>query len=195
MQLNPYLPASCHSSCNVFMMEKTLFEYLVEEAYSRTDTDFVRDVLLKKVQSLRIYGWRYDGYVGCLSSVPSYFSHNMNVLNSQVRQDLFNPKHPIYTKVKDEVPAKYLSSAQVKNSLIADGCVIDGQVENCVLFRGVRVEHGVKLRNSLILQSCIVQEGAELDYVILDKSCTVQPGRRLMGNESFPVIIRKGSVV
>ena len=195
LQLNPYRPESCHSSCDVFMIEKTLFEYLVEEAFSRAGTDFIQDVLLKKTQSLRMYGWRYDGYVGCLSSVHSYFKHNMNVLNAQVREDLFNPEHPIYTKVKDEVPAKYLSNARVKNSLIADGCVIDGEVENCILFRGVRVERGAKLKNSLLLQSCVAREGAELDHVILDKNCIVQSGRRLMGNEGFPVIIRKGSVI
>ncbi len=195
LQLNPYRPQSCHSSCDVFMIEKTLFEYLVEEAFSRAGTDFIQDVLLKKAQSLRMYGWRYDGYVGCLSSVHSYFSHNMNVLNAQVREDLFNQEHPIYTKVKDEVPAKYLSNARVKNSLIADGCVIDGEVENCILFRGVRVERGTKLKNSLLLQACVAREGAELDHVILDKNCIVQSGRRLIGNEGFPVIIRKGSVI
>ena len=83
IQLNPNQPATPHSSCDVVMMEKTTFEYLIEDAYSRGDTDFLRDVLLRKVGELKMYGWRYDGYVGCISSLPGYFNHNINVLNSK----------------------------------------------------------------------------------------------------------------
>ncbi|MPN18601.1 Glycogen biosynthesis protein GlgD [bioreactor metagenome] len=110
-----------------------------------------------------------------------------------MRDDLFNPDHPIYTKVKDEVPSRYLSTANVKNSLVADGCVIEGEVDSCVLFRGVKVAKGTKLTNCLVLQGCDIQDGCDLDHVILDKGCTVHSGRRLAGYESFPVIIRKGS--
>ncbi|MDR0840039.1 MAG: glucose-1-phosphate adenylyltransferase subunit GlgD [Christensenellaceae bacterium] len=195
LQLNPYRPTSFHSACDVFMLEKTLLEYLIEEAVSHGFTDFIRDVLLKKVHTLKIYGWRYDGYIGCLSSIASYFTHNMNILTRQVRDDLFNPDHPIYTKVKDEVPAHYLPGAKTRNSLIADGCVVDGEVDSCVLFRGVKVGKGVKLSNCLVLQGCDIQEGCELDYVILDKGCTVHSGCRLAGYDKFPVIIRKGSSI
>lgn len=195
LQLNPYRPTSCHSSCDVFILEKALLEYLIEEAASHGYTDFIRDVLLKKVNSLKLYGWRYEGYIGCLSSIATYYTHNMNVLKKEVREDLFNPEHPIYTKVKDEVPARYLSTAKVRNSLVADGCVIEGEVDSCVLFRGVKVAKGTRLTNCLVLQGCDIQDNCELDHVILDKGCTVHSGRRLAGYENFPVIIRKGSSI
>lgn len=195
IQLNPNQPATPHSSCDVVMMEKTTFEYLIEDAYSRGDTDFLRDVLLRKVGELKMYGWRYDGYVGCISSLPGYFNHNINVLKSEVRRDLFNPEHPIYTKVKDEVPARYKGDSRARNCLVADGCVIEGEVENCVLFRGVHIGKGTKISNCVVLQACDIQEDCELSYVILDKRCTVRQGRRLAGYDSFPIIIRKGSTV
>ena len=119
----------------------------------------------------------------------------MNCLKREVRNDLFNPEHPIYTKVKDEVPARYLTDAKVSNSLVADGCVIEVEVEGCVLFRGVKVGKGTKLTNCLVLQGCEIHENCELDHVILDKGCTVHSGRRLAGYDSFPVIIRKGSTL
>ena len=191
IQLNPNQPATPHSSCDVVMMEKTTFEYLIEDAYSRGDTDFLRDVLLRKVGELKMYGWRYDGYVGCISSLPGYFNHNINVLRSEVRRDLFNPEHPIYTKVKDEVPARYKGDSRACNCLVADGCMIEGEVENCVLFRGVHIGKGT----CVVLQACDIQEDCELSYVILDKGCTVRQGRRLAGYDSFPIIIRKGSTV
>ena len=112
-----------------------------------------------------------------------------------MRDDLFNPAHPIYTKIKDEVPARYVGDAKVKNSLVADGCVIEGEVENCVLFRGTHVGKGSKLKNCVVLQACHIEEDCELNYAILDKGCTIRSGRKLAGYDSFPIIIRKGSVI
>ncbi|MDD6044045.1 MAG: glucose-1-phosphate adenylyltransferase subunit GlgD [Clostridia bacterium] len=195
IQLNPNNPSTCYSFCDTTIMEKNTFEYLVEEAYSRGESEFIRDVLLKKVNDLAIYGWRYDGYIGCLSSISSYFDHNMNVLKKEVRDDLFNSNHPIYTKIKDEVPARYIGDAKVKNSLVADGCVIEGEVENCVLFRGTHVGKGSKLKNCVVLQACHIEGGCEMNYAILDKGCTIRSGRKLAGYDSFPIIIRKGSVI
>lgn len=195
VQLNPNRPMSQYSFCDVVMMDKQVFEYLIEEAYSRGETDFIRDVIIKKVNELKMYGWRYDGYIGCLSSLAGFFRHNMNVLKDDVRKDLFNPAHPVYTKVKDEAPARYLEGASVKNSLVADGCIIEGEVENCVLFRGVHIGKGSKISNCVVMQGTDIQENCELNYAILDKGCSVKNGRRLAGYEGFPVIIRKGSTV
>lgn len=195
LEINPFRPKSEHCGCDVYLMEKTLLEYLVEEAAAHANTDFIRDVLVKKINTLKIYGWVYGGRVARMNSLGAYFTHNMEVLRQDVRDDLFNSEHPIYTKIKDEVPAVYGAGAKVRNSLVADGCIIEGEVENCVLFRGVQVGQGAKLTNCIIMQGCEIQEGCELDHVVLDKSVTVRRGRRLAGYDSFPVIIRKGSTV
>lgn len=195
LQYNPYRPASNLQSCDTYVMEKTLLEYLIEEAAAHDQMDFTRDVLLKHVDSLKMYGWRYDGYVARFNSLPGFFRHNMAVLDRGVREDLFNRAHPVYTKVKDEAPARYGANASVRNSLVADGCVVAGTVENSVLFRGVHVGEGSVVRNCILMQASDIQPGSELNYVILDKGVTVKNGRRLAGYEGFPIIVRKGSVI
>ena len=195
LEYDPRVPGTDNQSCDVFIMDKGLLEDLVEEAYARGEYHFVRDVLLKKTDSLKIYGWRYDGYVARINSVASYFSHNMALLDEKVRADLFNPNRLVYTKVKDEVSARYGTDANVKNSLLADGCFVDGCVERCVLFRGVDIGKGSTVRNSVLLQGTKVGKNVTLDHVIADKGVTINDGRTLIGAEGFPLILRKGSVV
>ena len=195
MEYNPYRPSWPHKSCDVVLMEKDLLEYLVEEACAHGLYDFSQDILMRNIHKLRIHGYRYGGYVARLNSPNSFFAANMALLQKDVRQDLFNAEHPVYTKVKDEVPAKYGHRAVAKNSIVADGCVVEGEIENCVLFRGVYVAEGAKLKDCIVMQSAQVQENSELSYAVLDKSVIVKRGRRISGYESFPVILRKGSVV
>ncbi len=195
MEIDPYRPGSPHKSCDVVLMEKTLLEYLVEEASAHGQYDFQQDVLMRNVNKLKIYGYQYNGYVARLNSPNSFFAANMALLEQKVRMDLFNDEHPIYTKVKDEVPARYGPRAHAKNSIVADGCIIEGDIENCVLFRGVYVAEGAKLKNCIIMQAAQVQENSELSHVVLDKSVIVKRGRHLSGYESFPIITRKGSII
>lgn len=195
MEINPYQPSSPYKSCNVFLMEKTLLEYLVEEASAHGLYHFHEDVLMRNVNKLKMFGYKYEGYVARLNSPQSYFSSNMELLSKAVRADLFAEKHPIYTKVKDEVPARYGPMAKAHNCVVADGCVIDGEIENCVLFRGVYVARGAKISNSILMQAAQVHENVELNYAVLDKSVIIKRGRRLSGHEAYPVILKKGSIV
>ena len=130
-----------------------------------------------------------------MNSLATFFRHNMEVLKDDVRADLFCSTHPIYTKVKDEVPARYVHDATSRNSLVADGCVIEGEVENSILFRGVRVQRGAKIRNCIIMQASDLGPECELSYTILDKGVTIRAGRKLTGFDSFPIIIRKGATI
>ena len=195
MELDAYRPRSVNRSCDVMILRKELLEYLVEEAFARGEYDFHRDILLKKYRTLNIMGYKYEGFLARVESIESYFTGNMALLNPDVQADLFNPRHPIYTKVKDEVAARYSVSAQVKNSLVADGCVIEGQVENSVLFRGVHVKPGARVFNSIIMQGAEIDENVLLDHVILDKGVKILPGRTLQGYDSFPIVIRKNQTL
>ena len=195
MELDAFRPQSVNRSCDVMILKKELLEYLVEEAYARGEYDFHRDILLKKYKTLNIMGYKHEGFLARLESIEDYFAGNMALLNPDVQKDLFDPRRPIYTKVKDEVAARYSVSAQVKNSLVADGCVIEGQVENSVLFRGVHVKPGARVFNSIVMQGADVGENALLDHVILDKGVKILPGRTLQGYDSFPIVIRKNQTV
>lgn len=195
MELDAYRPRSVNRSADVMILKKELLEYLVEEAYARGEYDFHRDILLKKCRTLNIMGYKFEGFLARMESVESYFAASMALLNPDVQADLFNPRHPIYTKVKDEVAARYSVSAQVKNALVADGCVIEGLVEDSILFRGVHVKPGARIYNSIVMQGAEVDENAILDHVILDKGVKILPGRSLQGYDSFPIVIRKNQTV
>ena len=195
LEWNPRRPGSNFRSCEVMVIGKDLFEDLVEDAYSRGCIDFVREVLLPKVKELKYMGWRYDGYVARIDSINTYFLHSMELLGAEEANDLYNMDHPIYTKVKDEIAAKYGQSAVVRNTVMADGCLIDGTVEDSIVFRGVTVERGAVVKNSILMQGVTVRAGASLDHVILDKNVTVNAGRVLTGYEGIPLVFRKNLTV
>jgi glucose-1-phosphate adenylyltransferase len=195
MELDAYRPRSVNRSTDVMILKKELLEYLVEEAYARGEYDFHRDILLKKYRTLNIMGYKFEGFLARMESVEGYFANSMALLNPDVQADLFNAHRPIYTKVKDEVAARYTVSAQVKNSLVADGCVIEGLVENSILFRGVHVKPGARIYNSIVMQGAEIGENVLLDHVILDKGVKILPGRNLQGYDNFPIVIRKNQTV
>ena len=195
MQYNPLRPNSPYQSCDVAILDKNLLEYLVEEAYARGNFDLIRDIMLKKINTLNIMGYRYDGFVARLDSLNCYFSHSMALLRPEVRADLFNRRHPIYTKVKDEVATSYGPDAVVSNAMLADGCTVEGQVENSLIFRGVTIGKGAVVRNSIIMQAAAIGERCVLDHVILDKGVTIRPERTLIGYDSFPIILKKSTTL
>ena len=195
LEWNPHHPRSNYRSCEITIIDKTLFDDLVEESYSRGGVDFMRDILLPRAKDFKIMGWRYDGYVARIDSVNTYFMHSMEILNHKEASDLFNMDHPIYTKVKDETSTKYGSRAEARNCILADGCRIDGIVENSILFRGVTVEAGAVVRNSILMQGAKVRTGARLDHTVLDKNVTVTPGRSLVGYDGIPLVFRKNLTV
>ncbi|MEZ4508293.1 MAG: hypothetical protein R2881_01150 [Eubacteriales bacterium] len=165
MELNPFSPRSAYRSCDVMIMDKLLLEYLVGRI--PTGIMITRDILLKKCQTLKIMGYRYDGYVARLDSVNDFFRHNLALLQPEYGTT-FNPSHPIYTKVKDEVSAKYGENAVVKNAMLADGCQIDGTVENSIVFRGVSVKKGAVVKNSILMQGVSIGENC---LTVLRKVC------------------------
>ncbi len=182
-------------SMGIYIISKDLLLQLVKEAIAHNLYHFEKDVLLGKLGKLKIMGYAYDGYVARLNSVRRYFEHTMQLLSPEVNRQLFKEGLPVYTKVKDEVPSMFGDSAKVSNSMLADGCFVEGEIENCVLFRGVRVHKGAKLKNCIIMQHTEIMENASLGYVITDKEVIVREGRVLTGHESYPVVLSKGAVV
>lgn len=181
-------------SMSIMLLKRSLLERLLHDAHNNGITDF-RTILSDNVNSLIIRGYEEKGFVRTIDSLQSYFNINMELLGKANRTALFCKDRPVFTKVRDEVPSVYGINALAKNSLIADGCVIDGEVENCILFRGVRIGRGARVSNSIIMQDSYVGEGVELDCVIMDKSTAVKPGRRLCGAENFPIYVGKGKVI
>jgi len=182
-------------SMGVYLLKKELLVQIISDAMGRNRLDFIRDVLMPAAQSHRVFGYKFDGFAGVMGSTKGYFDTSMQMMKPEVRGDLFKPSLPIYTKVRDEMPTRFGLGSNVKNSVLADGCLIEGDVENCVLFRGVQVGKGAVVKNCVIMQDAVVGEDARLNYVISDKGCKFRPGRSISGFDSYPVYIAKGSEV
>ena len=195
LALNPRENVSEFCSCDAFVMEKSFLEYIVEDAYAHARYDFTRDVLVDNVKNLNIRGWEYDGFVARLNSINAYYRHNMAILDKGVTRDLFRHDHPIYTKIKDEFPASYVDDGRAVNCIVADGCIIEGYVENSILFRGVKVGKGAVVKNSIIMQESVIGENANLNCVILDKDVVIGRDINLSGHDSYPVVLRKGAKI
>ena len=114
----------------------------------------------------------------------------MKLLEDENLDALFAP-NPIYTKIRDDNPTRYINGSKVKNVMAADGCIIEGEVENCVLFRGVKIAKGAKVRNCVLMQDTVVGEGCNLEYVITDKNVTISADKEIKGTNTFPVYAAK----
>ena len=175
-------------SMNIYMIERELLIEQIQNAYARGYVYFERDVLSSQLNKLKVYGYKYEGYTARITDIESYYTENMNLLDDKNLDALFEPS-PIYTKIRDDNPTRYIGDSKVKNTMVADGCVIEGEVENCILFRGVKIGKGAVVKNSIIMQDTTIRDNAQIDYVITDKEVTVSEGRSLKGSRSFPVFV------
>ena len=182
-------------STNIYFMKKALLERLVNDAAALKKKNFEEDIILANINSLKIFAMEHKGFAYAIDSLAAYYEANMALLEAPNAHDLFTSKRPIYTKVRDDMPALYGIESNVENCLISDGCVIKGRVENCILARGVTVEKGAVVRNSIIMQDSFIGAGAHAENVIFDKSVVLKPGKTLCGAEGFPVFVGKGIVI
>lgn len=179
---------------NIYVVERERLISLIDEAYVHGYTYFMRDLLVPQVNNLNIYGYYYDGYVAHIHDMKSYFNENMRLLEKENLSALFDG-NPIYTKIRDDNPTRYINGSKAKNVLVADGCVIEGEVENCVLFRGVKIGKGAKVKNCVLMQDTIIEENAKVEYVITDKNVKVTAGKSLSGNDAYQVFVSKHQTV
>ena len=193
--IGPRTDGDCCYGMGMMLLKRELLIRLVDDCVSRNLYQFKRDLLQRNLPSLRIYSYQFGGYARLICSPVSYFTANMELMQPTVRSQLFNPDRPIYTKVRDDMPARYGLGSSVSNSLVADGCVVEGEARDSVLFRGVRLGKGSVVENCVILQDSRIQGGCRLKYVITDKNVLIRSDRSLLGFESYPIFISKGSVV
>ena len=194
VSVHPNAPMGCET-LECYIMSKQLLLYLVDYASAHRIHSFSEGVLLSMVNQLKIIPFLYNGYVARIHSVSSYFSKSMELLDPAVQENLFSHSNPVKTKIQTLPATYYGPEACNRGSFIADGCIVEGEVENCILFRGVRVEKGAKVSNCILMQGTTVRSDAELSYVITDKNVTINSGRKLMGHENYPLAIEKNATV
>jgi glucose-1-phosphate adenylyltransferase, glgD subunit len=182
-------------SMGIYLMDKRIFVEMVRHAYERGGRDFVLDGIIRRAAEYTMFAHEHDGYTAHVDSMSTYYRATMEILDPEVWQELFMGDRPIYTKVKDGVPVQYKETAKVANSLIANGCIVRGEVENSVLFRGVKVGRDVKIRNSIIMQRCEIQDGALVENVICDKNVVITAEKWLKGAPEYPLVIKKNITI
>ena len=194
MSLDRHDEAEIFHSVNIVIMKKYLLESLITTAHSKNEISFQRNVLMANVKSLKIYAYdATDSFVGTISSVQAYYDVSMKLLEKENRDKLFNADFPIYTKERDDMPALYGAESHLTNSLVADGCIIDGTVENSIIFKGAKIAKGAVVKNSILMQDYTYIYYATLSYVIADKNVNIKNGVELSGAPTFPVTLSKGT--
>ena len=182
---------------NIVVMKREYLQTMVLDAIAHNYSSMTRDVISKNLHTHNFRVYKYDGYFACISSFGDYFNHSMELIhNSGAREALFDVKsRPVYTKVRNSTPTYYSETSNVKNSLIADGCMIHGNVENSILFRGVKIGKNTTVKNSILFQDTFTGENVFLNCVISDKNAVIRDGRNLSGHETLPFYISKGKMI
>ncbi|MBP3593254.1 MAG: glucose-1-phosphate adenylyltransferase subunit GlgD [Lachnospiraceae bacterium] len=181
-------------SMSIFVLKRELLIEIVDAAFVRGLRYFERDVLMNAFSYLKMNGYKYDGYVARITSLKSYFDENMKLLDDANLNALFDTA-PVYTKIRDDNPTRYIAGAKAENIMAADGCVIEGEVENSILFRGVKIEKGAKVKNCILMQDTVVKAGADIEYIITDKNAVVSELKTMRGTDTYPIYVTKHATV
>ena len=190
-------PSKYLASMDIFVLNKKWLIEQVKEHVARSlyhmDRNLVMDGWRVGFVSVNVY--EHDGVALFNESMDEYYHNTLSLLDKDIRHDLFGANHLVFTKVRDRVPCYYGEEAELDDCLIADGCMLEGKVENSVLFRQVTIGEGSEVENCIIMNDCVIGKDAKLKYVVLDKEVTVTPGAKLYGTKEHPIVIKKGETV
>ncbi len=197
IKIYPKRQKSDCSYMHMFFMKKSLFIEMIEDCMAHDEHTISKNILLANVNRRRIFAYKFDGYKKKIDNIKAFYQFNLDLLDPMVRRELFGNRdgNNIYTKVKDSVPTKYGKDSEVKNSFIADGCEIEGTVENCIIFRGVKIGRGTVVKNSVIMQKSQIMDNCDVENVIFDKEVILKSGKSLVGESTYPLVIGKRTVV
>lgn len=182
-------------SMNIYVFDREKLMELVENSYENGGRTIGRDIIAANVGNLKVMAYEHKGYVAIMDSPQEYCRANFDLLDGSVRRDLFNRERPIYTKTRDDMPTRYGTHSSVENSLIAEGCIIEGTVKNSVLFRGVNVAKGATVENSILMQGVTVDEGAVAEYAVADKNSVISARMTVKGNDEKAFFIEKNQTL
>ena len=194
MYINPRETGVQNFGMNIYVIDRELLIDLVNTAFVRGQEYFERDILAPQLAKLNVQAYKFEGYLARISGMKSYFDENMKLLDDYNLDGLFS-RAPIYTKIRDDNPSRYINGAKATNVMVADGCIIEGEIENSILFRGVKVAKGAKVKNCILMQDTVIEAGANIEYLITDKNVTITAGKEMKGTDTYPFYIAKGHTV
>ena len=175
-------------STGIYIVRRRLLIELLEKAAEEDRHDFVNDILIRYKNIKKIYGYKMESYWSNISTVDAYYKTNMDFLNGNVRKYFFKEYPDVYTKVDDLPPAKYNNGANVRNSLVSSGCIINGTVENSVLFKKIYVGNNSVIKNCIILNDAYIGDNAYIENCIIEEGSTIKANSRFV-SENGPMVV------
>ena len=179
----------------MYIMKTSLFINIIYECVLSGIHKKFKEYISNNLKSIKVGAFSFNGYLYCINSIKSYFDSSLDIINQNINMKLFHTNRPIYTKSQDEPPTQYTEKSRVKNSIVANGAYIEGEVENCIIGRRVVIGRGAKIRNCVIMQNCIIGENVTMDNVIADKGTVVSENEVIKGTNNYPVVIQIRRVV
>ena len=194
---NHYLPEFPERFISIFIMKTIYLRKMVEDAFACNYNSMTDEILMKDLGNKRFYTYCYEGYVAPVSSFLDYYTHSIELTENvaDMKHLLMDRERPIFTRVHNSSPCKYGENACVKSSIIADDCVIEGTVENSILFRGVKVNKGAHVSNCVLFTGTTVGENSSLNCVVTDKEVSIHDGVNRSGSKNLPFYISRGRKV
>lgn len=189
VELAPDVNVMCNYSLDIMIFNKRRLFSLVNDAHDSGLESISKDIIKRLYQVLDIRGYEVTNYTAVIDSMKTFFNANLEMLDADNRYEALRSHHIVSTKVHDETPVIYRLNSSVKNSLIADGCVIDGVVENSVIFRGVKVASGAVVKNCVIMNNCEIGENAQLEYVCAERDIKIDYNKKLSGDKENALFI------
>ena len=177
---------SANINMEMYILKTSMFLDIVDKSVKYGNYKKVKRFITDNVKAFKVGGYKFEGYVACINSLTSYYNSNMDLLKFKINEELFSEKSPIYTKARSEGPTKYEKTSIVNNSIIANGCIIEGEVKNCIIGRKVHIAKGAKLEGCIIMQESTIGENAILTNVIADKKSIIPSGAKSITTVSSP---------
>lgn len=187
----PIIAKSNTISCGVYVVRRRLLIEMIERCMDEDRYDFVKDILIRYKDMKYIYGYKIKDYWSNIASVDDYFQTNMAFLRPEVRNYFFHQYPDIYSKVDDMPPAKYNTGANVHNSLIASGCIVNGTVEDSVVFKKAYIGNNCYIKNSIILNDVYIGDNTHIENCIVESHGTIRANSFYKGEDGIKVVIEK----
>ncbi|MDO4700993.1 MAG: glucose-1-phosphate adenylyltransferase subunit GlgD [Erysipelotrichaceae bacterium] len=178
-------------SLECYVMSKRLFIEMVNKAANTSSLYWFKDIIAESCDELDIRGYQHKGYVACINSLPAYYRASMELRQYQYAKDLFKQDWPIHTKTNDSCPTLYDNGASVSNSIVANGCQIEGTVINSVIGRNVIIKKGAIVENCVILPNAYIGEDTKINTCVIDREAIVHHVKKLQGTLESPIYVKR----
>lgn len=183
---------NCNVSLETYVMKKSLFVELINKAANASSLYSLSNIISDSCKDLKVYGYRHVGYCACINSLRSYYDCCMDLRSAKALKNFINEDWPIYTATNDSCPTLYKQGGEVKNSIVANGCIIEGKVFNSIISRSCVIEKGAIVKDSIIMPDVVIEEGAYVENIIADRFAHISDINKLVGTKEEPLYIKRG---